>query len=85
MKRSFRDFVTHLIAIGLRKEIESRALSLHVTLRELYEGDRAPSIVAARRDIYKWLMKNGKSLNEVARIFDRAPSGVWKLTGGKSS
>lgn len=81
MKRSFRDFVTELIAIGLRKEVEALALAKHVSLRDLYEGpDKAQSIAAARRAVYGWLMKEGKSLNEVARLFDRAPNGVWKLT-----
>jgi hypothetical protein len=82
-RRSFRKFETRLDSVGLRKEIKSRALKLHVTLRELYEGpDRAPSIAAARRAVYTWLMEGGKGLNEVARLFDRAPSGIVKLTRG---
>ena len=81
MKRSFDKFEARLTAIGLREKIEARAVALHVTLRDLYEGpDKAPSIVGARRAVYTWLMGKGKGLNEVARLFDRAPSGVLKLT-----
>jgi hypothetical protein len=81
VKRSFQKFVARLDAIGLLNNVESRAVKLHVTLRDLYEGpNRAPSIAAARRSVYLWLMGDGKGLNEVARLFDRAPSGVMKLT-----
>ena len=67
MARSFRKFVARLDKIGLRQALEGRALKLHVSLQDLYEGPgRAPSITAARRDVYLWL--------------DRAPSGVLKLT-----
>lgn len=87
-KRSFRRFSARLDAIGLRRAIEKRALAAHVSLRELYDGPGrgAPSIVAARRAVYTWLMSEGKGLNEIGRLFDRAPSGVSKLTnsGGKS-
>ena len=79
MKRSFRKFATRLDKSGLRKGVEKRALSLHVSLQELYEGARVPSIVAARKAIYLWLTKEGKSINEIAVLFDRAPNGVWKL------
>jgi len=80
MKRSFTKFVTRLDAIDLHKDVESRALKHHVSLRELYDGpSRAQSIAAARRDVYEWLVKEGKSINEIARLFDRAPSGVWKM------
>ena len=69
--------------IGLHGKIEARALQAHVSLRDLYEGPhRAPSIAAARRSIYLWLLKEGKGNNEIARLFDRAPSGVLKLTKG---
>jgi hypothetical protein len=82
--RSFRKFVTRLDAIGLLKGVEARALRLHVPLLDLYEGPgRAPSITAARRAVYLWLMKEGLGNNEVARLFDRAPNGVLKLTRGK--
>jgi hypothetical protein len=85
VKRSYRKFVTRLGAVGLFKGVEARSLALHVTLRELYEGpDRAPSIVAARRAVYLWLMEEGKGINEIARLFDRAPNGVWKMTREKS-
>lgn len=81
--RSYRRFVTRLESIGLRVSVEKRALKLHVSLRELYEGpDRAPSIAAARRAVYIWLAGEGKGLNEIARLFDRAPSGVSKLANG---
>jgi len=81
--RSFKRFSERLEAIGLLFEVNRRALVWHVTLADLYEGPvKAPSIVAARRAVYKWLMENGKGLNEVARLFDRSPSGVLKLVGG---
>lgn len=81
MTRSFRKFVARLDKIGLHQMLEKRALKLHVSLLELYEGpNRAPSITAARRDAYSWLFKRGKGINEIARLFDRAPSGVLKLT-----
>jgi hypothetical protein len=84
MKRSFIKFSERLEAIGLYDQVLARTLKMHVSLLELYEGpDKAPSIVAARRTIYKWLMSEGKGLNEVARLFDRAPSGVLKLVRGK--
>jgi hypothetical protein len=82
--RSYNAFVARLEAIKIRTKIEQRALAVHVTLRELYEGpNRAPSIVAARRAVYLWLMEEGKGINEIARLFDRAPNGVWKMTRGK--
>jgi len=82
--RSYRKFTARLTAIGLLNSVESRAVKLHVTLRELYEGpNRAPSIAAARRAVYLWLMGEGKGINEIARLFDRAPSGVMKMTRGK--
>jgi hypothetical protein len=80
VKRSFQTFRSRLAAIGLGREVEKIALAAHVSLHELYDGDRAPSIVAARRAVYLRLAKDGKSINEIARLFDRAPSGVWKLT-----
>jgi hypothetical protein len=85
MKRSFSKFVERLEAADLHAKVEARALKFHVTLRELYEGPHlAPSINTARRSIYLWLIGEGKGLNEVARLFDRAPSGVVKLTKEKS-
>lgn len=82
--RSYSSFLERLKEIGLRAEVEARALKLHVSLRQLYEGQgRAPSLATARRFVYLWLMKEGKGINEVARLFDRAPSGVMKLTKKK--
>lgn len=81
MKRSFGKFMLRLQDIGLYDKLEKRALKLHVTVRELYEGPgRAPSVAAARRAVYLWLIEEGKGNNEIARLFDRAPSGVLKLT-----
>jgi hypothetical protein len=81
MKRSYERFRTRIHKIGLLSKIETRALQLHVSLRDLYSGPgRAPSIAAARRDVYLWLIEEGKGNNEIARLFDRAPSGVLKLT-----
>ncbi len=85
MKRSFAKFVVRLDAIGLRVKVETRALQAHVSLRDLYAGQgRTPSIANARRFVYLWLLEEGKGYNEIARLFDRAPSGVLKLTRGKS-
>jgi len=79
-KRSYSRFVSRLTEIGLRDRVEMRSLKLYVTLQELYEGnDHSPSITVARRAVYVWLAKEGKGYNEIARLFDRAPSGVWKL------
>lgn len=84
MRQSFWAFERRIKAIGLHADIEKRALAEHVTLKDLYDGpDRAPSVAAARRAVYAWLMKKGKGLNEVARLFDRAPSGIVKLVGKK--
>jgi hypothetical protein len=80
-ERSFRKFSLRLDKIKLRRAIEGSALAHHISLRDLYEGsNRAQSVSAARRAVYLWLMREGKSINEVARLFDRAPNGVWKLT-----
>lgn len=82
-ERSFRKFSLRLGTVGLRDEVEKRSLAFHVSLRDLYEGpDRAPSIVAARRDVYEWLKGRGKGGNEIARLFDRSRSGVAKLMRG---
>lgn len=71
MTRSYKKFLARLREIGLLGPIEKRALALHVSLRDLYSGPaRAPSIAAARRAVYLWLMKEGLGLNEVARLFD---------------
>jgi hypothetical protein len=86
MKRSFTKFSERLEAIGLFEKVLDRTLQEHVTLRALYEepAGRGSSTIAARRVVYLWLMKKGKSINEVARLFDRAPSGVLKLTRGSA-
>ena len=80
MKRSFRRFETRLDRTFLRDKLEARALKLHVTLRDLYDGPRTTSVVTARRDAYLWLRKQGKGINEIARLFDRAPSGIFQMT-----
>ncbi len=81
MKRSFQKFVRKLDKIELRQPIEERTLELHVSLRDLDEGPgRAPSITVARRDVYSWLHERGKGVREIARLFDRAPSAVGRLT-----
>jgi len=81
-KRSFKRFETKLRKASLFGSIRSRATKMHVSLRELYEGNvrPTPSIAAARRDVYVWLHDTkGKSVNEIARLFDRAPSGVLRM------
>ncbi len=82
MKRSFKKFTDRLEASGLLGRVESRALNLHVSLQDLYEGPYSTSVVAARKVVYTWLSKEGKSINEIARLFDRSPSGVAKLLLG---
>jgi hypothetical protein len=85
MRRSFAKFTSRLDAIGLREKVEANTLASHVSLRDLYAGQgRVPSIAAARRAIYLWLMKEGKGVNEIARLFDRASNGVSKLTRDRS-
>ncbi len=80
MKRSFKRFSDRLVNAELYLKIQALALKHHVLLSELYDGDKSPSIISARRAVYVWLIRQGKSVNEVARLFDRAPSGVWKMT-----
>jgi hypothetical protein len=80
MTRSFERFVKRLDEIGLHDEIRTRALARAVSLRDLYSGPRVPSTMRARRAVYTWLTtRKRKSINEVARMFDRAPTGVRKL------
>jgi hypothetical protein len=82
--RAFEPFVARLDESGLRADVAARALVHRVSLRELYDGpDGAPSITAARRAVYLWLVEEGKGLNEIARLFDRAVSGVSRLVGGR--
>lgn len=79
--RDYRKFTVRLTAANLLKDVEKRALALHVSLHDLYEGpDRTQSVAAARRAVYLWLTREGKGINEIARLFDRAPSGIWKMT-----
>ena len=86
MRRSFAKFVARLEEIDLRRGVESCSVKMHVTLRELYEVEgRETSIAAARRVVYLWLSKEGKGINEIARLFDRAPSGVTKLMREKGA
>lgn len=81
MKRSYDKFTKRLVDAGLLLYVQERSLRMHVSLYDLYlAGHKVPSVVAARRSVYRELMKSGKSINEVARLFDRSVSGVWKLT-----
>jgi len=77
--RVYPDFVSRLASSGLLADVEKRTMSFHVTLRDLYEGGGASSIIDARREVYAWLQGQGKSINEIARLFDRAPSGIHKM------
>lgn len=79
MKRSFKKFVTRLETSGLFGRVEARAINMHVSLQDLYEGPYSTSVVAARRSVYSWLIQEGKTVNEVAVLFDRSASGVAKL------
>lgn len=79
-KRSFKKFLNRLEETGMLFKLNARAQQSHVTLRDVYAGGRAPSIVAARRSIYIWLTEEmGMGNNEVARLFDRNPGGVSRL------
>lgn len=84
-KRSFKEFTARLSEIGLLAGTEMRSLALHVSLNDLYEGPAAPSVTAARRAVYTWLASQGKGNNEIARLFDRAPSGIFKLMNARRS
>jgi hypothetical protein len=77
--RAFGVFVRRLKSIGLLDEIEKHAANASVSLRDLYSGDPTASVVGARRAAYQRLHVKGKSVREIARLFDRAPSGVHKL------
>jgi len=80
MKRSFSKFVLRIGEIGLRKEIEARSLAHRISLKDLYGGPRTASVCAARRSVYLWLKSQGKSNNEIARLFDKSPSSVVGMT-----
>ena len=74
-----------LAAAGLQKEIESIVRRSRVSLRDLYEGPRMPTIVAARRVVYARLMMRGKGINEISRLFDRASNSISKLMRAKQN
>lgn len=82
MTRSYTKFVKRLESIGLRADVEKRALANHVSLRDLYKGgEHEPSIIAARKSVYAWLKnKKGRGNNEIARLFDRSNSSISKMT-----
>lgn len=82
MTRSFSKFERRLRDADLYDKLERLSLSKHVSLRDLYEAPRMISIRIARRAAYLWLMKRGKSVNEIALLFDRAPSGIHRMTRG---
>lgn len=85
MKRSFKKFTERLEHIGLREPLEKRARAHHISLLDLYEGPSlAQSVKTARKNVYLWLVGEGKGINEIARLFDRAPSSVWKMVQKKS-
>lgn len=81
MERSYAAFLRKLDTIGIRSQLEKRSLKNQVSLERLYgthaRGSELTS--AARADVYVWLAKRGMGINEIARLFDRAPSGVMKL------
>lgn len=80
--RSYERFAARLTEIGLFNQIAAQARQQHITVRELYEGSNrgAPSVNRARKAIYAWLRdKKGKGNNEIARLFDRAPSGIARM------
>jgi hypothetical protein len=83
MKRSFEKFAARLREIGLYDKIEKMALGAHVSMNELYEGPRTMSTSAARRAVYLWLRDKGKGIKEIARLFDRTPSGIHRMTREK--
>lgn len=79
MKRSYEKFVARIDQMGLTGMLDKRLKKSRVTVIEIYQGGRAPSIVAARRDVYRWLNDIGYGNNEIARMFDRAQSGIMKM------
>lgn len=86
MKRSFKKFEARLKETGRHGDVVKWAQASHVSLRELYDGPRTPSVVSARRVVYSWLMQPGvgMGLREVARLFDRAPNGILMLIRGRN-
>lgn len=81
-ERPFKAFTARLKAIGLLEEISEIARrTSHITLIDLYEGSgKIPSIGNARREVYRHLAESyGKGINEIARLFDRAPSGIMRM------
>jgi len=81
MTRSFERFQERIRLAGLYGRVESRALNHHVSLQDLYEGRHTASVVAARRAVYSWLIKEGKNVSEVADLFDRERAGIRKMLG----
>jgi len=81
MTRSFSKFQERLRTTGLFGRVESRTLNHHVSLQDLYEGRHTASVVAARREVYSWLIREGKSVSEVADLFDRERAGIRKMLG----
>lgn len=71
-KQSFRRFHLYVEECGLDEPL--RAIGRHhgVTLFEAYSDARGPSVVAARIEMWHWLVSEmGKSPAEVAAMFDR--------------
>ena len=79
MKRSYDGFARRLREVGLKARATAIATKHAVTLQQLYEAPATASVVAARKDVYAWLKRSGKSPGEIGKLFDRAPNGILKL------
>lgn len=84
MKRSFERFSDRLKANGLYTGANKICSENYVSLCVVYDGGKAPSVVAARRAVYVWMSGRGMGNNQIARMFDRAKSGVSKSLKGTS-
>lgn len=79
MRRSYKRFTARLEKDGLLEEVVELANEYHVSLLRIYQDSSLPSVVSARLNVYRHLSSKGYGNNEIARMFDRAQSGVSKL------
>jgi hypothetical protein len=73
----YRRLVLYLEECGLYDELWAIAERHDVGLSEVYEGGRDRAALAARLEIWLWLVvETGRSASEVATLFDRSASSV---------
>ena len=75
-QQSFRRFYIYISERNLEQEMRERCMKHHTTLRDIYLDVRWSSVHAARLEIWWWLFSLGKSLNEIARMFDRDAASI---------